>query len=85
MMFVYINDQDKRINAWNELQTKSSAHDILVGAYLGCRKKVFSAGSIEECQLVVKDYAELKGLKGELPIVLEDISSLSQAVLNDEL
>lgn len=74
-----------QIDAWEVLKGKSEAHNVLVGAYRGCRDKFLSGGSIEECQLVVKEYAELKSMEAELPVVLEDISSLSEAILNGEL
>jgi len=70
-------------NAWKELSAKSEAHNVLVGAYRGCLFK-FVSGSVEECHLLVKDYAQMKGFESELPIVLEDIYSMSNKTGPDE-
>lgn len=72
-----ISDQTK--SAWDELTNISEAHRVLVPAYTNCRNGI-SGRSEEECQLVVKDYSELKNLKEQLPKVLEDITSLSRAI-----
>lgn len=85
ILFNTVYVQYKSVSAWDSLRAKSEAHNVLVGAYRGCRNKVVSAGSIEECHLVVKDYAELKGLQSSLPQVLSDISSVSENIRNGDI
>lgn len=77
ILLIKISDQAA---TWNELKTRSEAHDVLVSAYRGCRTKLFASSSIEECHLVVKEYAELRGLENELPKVLKDIISTSESM-----
>lgn len=85
MIFNALYDRIKADSAWKDLRGKSEVHDVLVGAYRSCRDKWHNAGTTEECLLVVKDYAELKGYEAYIPSVLEDITRLSTKIINGEL
>ena len=100
LMFVslfYINAQQKKAAsearlAFNDLIFESYAHSILVPAYKTCRQPPLSqttrhtyTPSFQECIVTMKQYADIKGLQEEFPIVLHDIEALRQKIKNREL
>jgi hypothetical protein len=88
LIAIYVKDQHSAADAklakaqeiWGVLSGKSEAHGIIVSAYRDCR--VSDRGSITQCHIVAKDYAELKAVGLKFPEVLAEIEITSLEIIS---